>query len=156
MFNFTANKKQTEPNLNTAVTGAGSADKAVPKATEATNTDSRINARIEEIEAQKQEFMKKKPDFDMKAEMQNPQFVNYVWRNRLTIEEAYFLVHREEILKEAVSESLSRMALRRDRIAENGAGKNSPASLKKNPKEMTDKEIDSIIERVRNGEKISF
>ena len=51
---------------------------------------------------------------------------------------------------------MNRAAMRRDRIQENGTGKNSPASVKKNPKDMSDKEIDEIIERVRNGEKISF
>ncbi len=154
MFNFTANKKQSEPNLNTAVVGAGGADKTAPKRTP--EEEAYANARIKELESQLQEFAKQNPDFDMTAEMDNPQFVKYVWRNGLTIEEAYFLAHRDEILQEAVSESYTRMANRRDRIAENGAGKNSPASVKKNPKEMSDEEVDAIIERVRNGEKISF
>lgn len=153
MFNFSANKKQSEPNLNTAAVGAES---KMAAQTGAAPQEAAINSQIEEIEAQRREFMKKKPDFDMKAELNNPQFVNYVWKNKLTVEEAYFLAHREEVIGEAVSEALSRMAERRDRITENGAGKTGAASIKKNPKEMSDKEIDSIIERVRNGEKISF
>ncbi len=156
MFNFNTTKKQNEPNLNTAIAGGGNTSQATQKTGAPANQDALINSRIEEIEAQRREFMKKMPDFDMKAELQNPQFAAYVVKNRLTIEEAYFLVHRDELIGMAVSEALSRMAARRDRIAENGAGKNNAVSVKKNPKEMSDKEIDAIIERVRNGEKITF
>ena len=32
----------------------------------------------------------------MRREMQNPKFCNYVWGNGLSIEDAYYLCHREE------------------------------------------------------------
>ena len=158
MFNFNTGKRQSEPTMNTAINGgSGSAPnpskEAAPKNSQ---QEAYINSRINEIESQRQEFMKKKPDFDMKSEMENPAFVNYVWKNGLSIEDAYFLTHREEIIEDGIKEAMNRMAIRRSRISENGAGKNSPAVVKKNPKDMTDKEIDSIIDRVRNGEKISF
>lgn len=160
MFNFNTGKKQSEPNLNTAAVGARnreiSKQQPMTQGAGGQNQDAYINAQLEEIEAQRREFMRKNPDFDMKSEMQNPQFVAYVWKNKLSVEDAYFLVHRDEVIEKAVAEALGRIEARRGRIAENGAGKNSPASVKKNPKEMSDKEIDSIIERVRNGEKISF
>lgn len=114
------------------------------------------SARADEINNQSLAFAAKNPGFDMKAEITNPKFVEYVFKNGLSIEDAYFLVHREDLIRDEVMKAMNRAAMRRDRIQENGTGKNSPASVKKNPKDMSDKEIDEIIERVRNGEKISF
>lgn len=55
-----------------------------------------INKRTSEIDAQVKEFSEKNPNFDMRREMQNPKFCNYVWGNGLSIEDAYYLCHREE------------------------------------------------------------
>ncbi len=137
MFNFNTTKRQ--PELNSAVKGADE-----------------TNAKVAELESQSREFQKKNPQFDMKKEFENMDFANYILKNGLSVEDAYFLTHRDEILKGVATQATDRLNARRDRIAENGAGKNSPASVKKNPKDMSDKEIDSIIERVQNGEKISF
>ncbi|MBE5039889.1 hypothetical protein [Ructibacterium gallinarum] len=115
-----------------------------------------IDQRIDEIEAQRQAFARQNPNFDMRAEMENPAFVNYVWGNGLSIEDAYFLVHREELLEQAGMEAVQEMLERRNRISENGAAKNRPAIARKNPKDLSDKEVDDIIERARRGEKISF
>ena len=119
-------------------------------------TDMAIESKIQEIEAQRRAFMSKNPDFDMRAEMQNPDFINYVWGMGLTVEDAYFLVHKEELLEQARMEAAEMLLERRNRIRENGADKNRPAIAKKNPKDLSDKEIDSIIERAKNGEKITF
>ncbi len=136
------------------------ADAALPKANAtsvvANNQDAYINQRIDEIEAQRVAFLRLNPEFDMQAEMKNPDFINYVWGNGLSIEDAYFLVHREEILEEARAEAIEELTARKERIPENGAAKNRPAITKKNPKDLTDKEIEDIIERARNGEKITF
>lgn len=160
MFSFTTTKKQNEPTLNTAILGGQNSAGAKTEGSAIGTTDERgeayINARINEIEAQKAAFLKKNPDFDMKAEMENPAFINYVWKNGLTVEEAYFLAHRDEIIEAAAKETLKRMVERQNRISENGAGKNSPAVVKKNPKEMSDKEIDDVIARVQKGERITF
>lgn len=116
-----------------------------------------LNTRADEIERQNIEFMRKCPTFDMKTEIQNPDFVKYIWGHGLSVEEAYFLVHREDIIDEEVRRATDKMLARRGRISENGAAKSSPAAVvKKNPKDMSDKEIDKIIERVKNGEKVSF
>ena len=139
MFNFNTTKRQ--PNLNSAIKGAEEND---------------VNAKALEIDAQRREFEKKNPQFNMQAELENMDFVNYILKNGLSVEDAYFLAHRDEIIKGTALEANNRLNVRRDRIAENGAGKNSPASVKKNPKDMSDQEIDSIIQRVQNGEKISF
>ncbi len=159
MFNFTSttkNQQQTQP------TGPASMQK-LPEAISQEqalqnpqNNNALVEKQIQEIEAQRIAFTRQNPDFDMKKEMQNPDFVNYVWGKGLTVEEAYFLVHRQELLEEARVDAMEELAARRDRMVENGAAKNRPAIAKKNPKDLTDKEIDAIIERARNGEKITF
>lgn len=158
MFGFYANKKQSQPNLNSVVNGGNF--KAQNYRQEGGNAmdvqnEAYINSKMEEVENQRLEFMKKNPNFDMRAEMENSDFVNYVWNMGLSVEDAFFLVHKDEIIN-AVTKRTKRSMMMKDRIAENGAGKNSPASVKKNPKDMSDKEIDAIIERVNRGEKISF
>ena len=115
-----------------------------------------MDKRNAEIEAQRQAFAAKNPDFDMQAEMKNPAFINYIWGNGLSIEDAYFLVHREEILESARNEATNALLQRQTRVLENGAAKNRPAIAKKNPSNLSDKEIDAIIERAKNGETITF
>lgn len=172
MFNFNTNKRNAEPSMNTAMRTNGSGNmsnrqggqaaniNAVPQNVMQNGMDSEqqafIRARAEELENQRRDFMRKRPDFDLETEMQNPEFAKYVLAMGLSIEDAFYLVHKDEIIQEEIQAALNRLAARRERISENGAGKNSPAVVKKNPKDMSDKEIDAIIERVRNGEKISF
>ena len=152
MFNFNNVKRREEPSFNTAANGGQGSEKNDTKK----DGNAFVDERVDEIERQRIEFMKKNPDFDMKAEMDNPDFVNYVWKMGLSVEDAFFLAHRDEIIQQAINDALGKITAKKNRIAENGAGKNSPAVVRKNPKDMSDKEIDSIIDRVRNGEKISF
>lgn len=172
MFNFNTNKRNAEPSMNTAMRTNGSGNMPSRQGGQAANINAVpqngmqngmdfeqqafIRARAEELENQRRDFMRKRPDFDLETEMQNPEFAKYVLAMGLSIEDAFYLVHKDEIIQEEIQAALNRLAARRERISENGAGKNSPAVVKKNPKDMSDKEIDAIIERVRNGEKISF
>jgi len=115
-----------------------------------------IARRNAEIEEERLAFSRKNPDFDMKAEMQNPQFVNYVWGNGLSVEDAYLLCHREELLEAARTEAAEAQQKKQERVLENGAGKSRPAIARKSPGDLSDKEIDAIIERVKKGETITF
>ncbi len=146
MFNFTPNQKLRQQGEEAPAKETAKAEKTNPY----------VEQRIDEIEKQRLAFIRKNPDFDMKAEMQNPDFLNYVWGKGLTVEEAYFLVHKEELLEKVRLDAEAEQSQRRERILENGAGKNRPAIAKKNPKDLSDKEVDDIIERVRKGEKITF
>ena len=147
MFNFTGTKgRQETPDLTQP--------KAQVSAPEQNNPA--IEQRIADIEAQRLAFIRKNPDFDMKQEMENPAFVNYVWGNNLTVEDAYFLAHREELLEQARQEGAKAMLARKARVPENGTAKSRPAIAKKNPKDLSDKEVDAIIQRAKNGETITF
>lgn len=153
MFNFNMQKKQAAPIESSPYRQE---NQAVPKTEEEAPQNEYVNRRISEIDTQAREFLEKNPDFNVEEEFQNSTFVKYLIKNELSVEDAYFLTHRDEIMDTMVKNTLARISSRKNRITENGAGKNSPASVKKNPKDMSDKEIDSIIERVNNGEKISF
>lgn len=147
MFNFTNTKGRQDAPVQPQPQAA-----AMPQ-----QADPAVEQRLTEIEAQRVAFSRKNPAFDMKQEMDNnPAFVNYVWWNNLTVEEAYFLTHREELLEEAHQEGIKSALSRKTRVVENGTSKSRPAIAKKNPKDLTDKEIDAIIQRAKNGETITF
>lgn len=115
-----------------------------------------ISRRNAEIDAQVQEFTRKNPMFDMRREIQNPQFCNYVWGNGLSIEDAYCLVHRNDSANGS-NMNFNQNRMIEKRIPENGTGRSGGSGMiKKNPKDLSDEEIDEIVQRVRNGEKISF
>lgn len=156
MFNFTNTNKPRQQELSAAPASSQNLSGSTLQNQNLTSMEALAEQKAQEIEAQRIAFTQKNPGFDMKAEMENPAFKKYLWGNGLTVEEAYFLAHREELLENARAEALESLAERQDRIVENGAAKNRPAIAKKNPKDLTDKEIDAIIERVRNGEKITF
>ena len=108
------------------------------------------------LRQQAEEFSRKNPEFQLEKEIENPQFCKYILENKLTIEEAYTLTHREELMGKAKAAALEDFRAKRDRISENGTGRTAGAAVKMNPKDMDDKDIAAIIERVRRGEKISF
>ena len=106
-----------------------------------------IDRRTAEIDAQVREFSRKNPDFDIRRELRNPKFCDYLWGNGLSVEDAYYLTHRGEEERPAQER----------RIAENGTSKpGGSGMIKKNPEDMSDDEVDDIVRRVRRGEKISF
>ncbi len=127
--------------------GTGTKEKVSKETLEMEQT----NARIEE---ERKVFSQKNPDFDMKAELQNPQFVEYVWGKGLSVEDAYLLCHKEELLEHKTQETIPEK--KQERVMENGAEKSRPAIARKNPKDLSDKEIDAIIDRVKKGETITF
>ena len=113
-----------------------------------------IAKRTAEIDAQVREFSKKNPDFDIRRELQDPKFCNYLWGNGLSVEDAYYLAHRGE---EQAENNRVKPEEPEKRISENGTSKPGGSGMvKKNPEDMSDEEVDDIIRRVRRGEKISF
>ena len=150
MFNFTNTKTHQEVPANT---NPALAEGKVPSSKQ---EDPVVEQRLADIEAQRLAFIRKNPDFDMKTEMNNPAFINYLCGNGLTVEDAYFLVHREEMLEAARQEGAKTVLSRKERVLENGTAKSRPAITKKNPKDLSDKEVDAIIERAKKGETITF
>ncbi len=172
MFRFTTNFKNRpqEVPANPGVTATGAkrgqqptagaagmrADASGAAAANGSLSAQQAEARMAQLRAEAAEMMKKYPDFQVKDEMENPVFVEYVFANGLTMEEAYVLTHFDKIAEEIRSQALEEMNANRERIVENGAAKNRPARANKSPKDLSDDEVDEIIERVRKGEKVTF
>lgn len=127
---------------------AGIPAQAVQGAPQNPQLEAYINKRAAEIDAQVRDFSRKNPDFDIRRELRNPKFCNYLWGNGLSVEDAYYLAHREDERRPTEPER---------RISENGTSRPGGSGMvKKNPEDMSDEEVDDIIRRVRKGEKISF
>ncbi len=113
-----------------------------------------IAKRTAEIDAQVREFSRKNPDFDIRRELRDPKFCNYLWGNGLSVEDACYLAHRGE---DNAENGRAKPEEPEKRISENGTSKPGGSGMvKKNPEDMSDEEVDDIIRRVRRGEKISF
>lgn len=104
-------------------------------------------ARFYEIKKQADEYQKKNPSFNMAEEMQNRNFCYLVFKLGVSVEDAYFLVHKEEILKEKGNGN---------RITENGAFKNQGIQTKLNPEKFSDEDVAKILDRIQDGESITF
>lgn len=113
-------------------------------------------ARINDTMRQAMEFKKKNPDFDMNTEIHNEQFKNYIIKNNMTVEDAYYLTHRAEMEQKAMDSVVSNINARNSRITENGAGNVHPAQARINPNNLKDSDIDNILQRVANGERIEL
>ena len=113
-------------------------------------------ARINATMRQAMEFKQKNPDFDMNAEIHNEQFKNYIIKNNMTVEDAYYLTHRAEMEQKAMDSVVSNINARNARIVENGAGNVHPAQARINPNNLKDSDIDNILQRVANGERIEL
>ena len=102
-------------------------------------------------------------NFDMAAEMENPDFTQLL-SNGISFEAAYKTVHFDEMVNGAMAATASQVekALvnniqsRQSRPAENGTQSASGKIFKSDPDKLTDAELDECIRRVAGGAQISF
>lgn len=106
-----------------------------------------------QVGRQAERFMQKYPAFHMEEELKNPTFRYYVWSMGLSVEEAYLLTHKDEILEQLQQSQEPKLSAR---IPENGTGRVYPAATRPNFEEMSDEELDEIAARVQKGERIAF
>lgn len=103
------------------------------------------------------------PDFDLKRECEDPQFVA-VLLGGASVKRAYESAHHEEILSGAmeytaktVSEAMSRsMRAKGTRPFENGLGSKAALYPAKDVDSLTDSDISEILKQVANGKIIKF
>lgn len=105
------------------------------------------------------ELSKIYPGFDLKAELENPDFVKDLELGR-SMKRAYQTAHIDEILKmskkDAVKAAQENMKANASRVSEVGA-KSSPAvSGKIDVNKLTDEQLDELSRRARRGEVIRF
>ncbi|MCR5566199.1 MAG: hypothetical protein K6F61_05055 [Clostridiales bacterium] len=116
--------------------------------------------------AQQGEEMKKiYPDFDLRREMENETFRRLVAPNSgLKVSDAFFAVHHAELEPQAMAYGYQRaqqqisntLQANRARPVEGPLKKGQSANVAIDPKAMSRKERENLIERARRGEKIIF
>jgi hypothetical protein len=144
------------------------------KAMERENADLRAQMQ----EAQRQEYGKKLyaawmqqadeakkvyPSFDLRAEMNNPKFMDLL-KSNIDVRTAYEVLHKDEIIPAAMqftaqaveSKIAKSIASNGARPSENGMSSQSAAVVKSDVSQLSKADRAEIIRRVQRGEKIRF
>jgi hypothetical protein len=103
------------------------------------------------------------PSFDLRTEMQNPQFVNLL-RSNVDVKTAFEVLHKDEIIPAAmqytaktVEQKLTNKIIANGaRPAENGNSSQSATVVKSDVSQLSKADREEIIRRVQRGEKIRF
>ena len=103
------------------------------------------------------------PSFDLKAEMENPRFVDLL-RNNIDVRTAYEVLHKDEIIPAAmqftaktVEQKLTNKIIAGgQRPTENGMNAQGAAVVKSDVSQLSKADRQEIIRRVQRGERIRF
>ena len=103
------------------------------------------------------------PSFDLKAEMNNPRFLELL-KSNIDVRTAYEVLHKDEIIPAAMqfaaktveSKLAKKIAAQGARPAENGMSSGSAAVVKSDVSQLSKADRQEIIRRVQRGEKIRF
>ena len=103
------------------------------------------------------------PFFDLKAEMENPRFVDLL-RNNIDVRTAYEVLHKDEIIPAAmqftaktVEQKLTNKIIAGgQRPTENGMNSQGAAVVKSDVSQLSKADRQEIIRRVQRGERIRF
>ena len=112
---------------------------------------------------QADEAKKVYPSFDLRAEMNNPKFVDLL-RSNIDVRTAYEVLHKDEIIPAAMqftaqtveSKIAKSIASNGARPSENGMSSQSAAVVKSDVSQLSKADRAEIIRRVQRGEKIRF
>ena len=103
------------------------------------------------------------PSFDLRTEMQNPQFVNLL-RSNIDVRTAYEVIHKDDIIHGAMqftaktveNKLANKIIAGGARPAENGNSSQGASVTKSDVSQLTKADRAEIARRVARGEKISF
>ena len=103
------------------------------------------------------------PSFDLRAEMQNPQFLNLL-RSNVDVKTAFEVLHKDEIIPAAMQYTAktveqkitNKIIANGARPAENGNASQSATVVKSDVSQLSKADREEIIRRVQRGEKIRF
>ena len=112
---------------------------------------------------QADEAKKVYPSFDLRAEMNNPKFVDLL-KSNIDVRTAYEVLHKDEIIPAAMqftaqaveSKLAKKIASNGARPSENGMSSQSAAVVKSDVSQLSKEDRAEIIRRVQRGEKIRF
>ena len=103
------------------------------------------------------------PSFDLRAEMQNPKFIDLL-RSNVDVRTAYEVIHKDDIISGAMQFAVqtanqkltNKIIANGSRPAENGNSSQGGAVAKSDVSTLTKADREEILRRVARGEKISF
>jgi len=103
------------------------------------------------------------PSFDLRAEMQNPKFIDLL-RSNIDVRTAYEVIHKDDIIagamqftaKKVEQNITNKIIANGARPAENGNSSQSASVTKSDVSQLTKADRAEIARRVARGEKISF
>ena len=130
---------------------------------ERTLEQQKFQQHIMKLEQQGQELKKVFPNFDLRAELQNPAFARMTSPNvGISVEDAYYAVHRNEIQTAAMQVTAQKTAQKISnaiqsgsrRPDENGTSGQAPSVTTFDYRSMSPKERELLKKRIRSGEKI--
>ncbi len=123
------------------------------------NASKLYSAWMEQAESAKQVY----PSFDLRAEMQNPRFVDLL-KSNVDVRTAYEVLHKDEIIPAAMQFAVqkaeqnltNKIIANGARPTENGINSQSAAQVKSDVSQLSKADRAEIARRVARGEKISF
>ena len=103
------------------------------------------------------------PSFDIKAEMQNPKFIDLL-RSNIDVRTAYEVIHKDDIISGAMQFAVqtanqkltNKIIANGSRPSENGNSSQGSVVAKSDVSQLTKADRAEIIRRIQRGEKISF
>ncbi|MGM9550238.1 MAG: hypothetical protein ACI3V5_10415 [Faecousia sp.] len=112
---------------------------------------------------QAEEARKVYPSFDLRAEMENPKFMDLL-RSNIDVRTAYEVLHKDEIIPAAMqftaktveAKLAKKIAAGGTRPAENAIGSGAAAVVKSDVSQLSRADRQEIIRRVQRGERIRF
>lgn len=112
-----------------------------------------------EWDAQVPEVQAIYPNFDMQEEIYNDRFMHLLTQG-WNVKQAYEATHVEDIVKAkaaaAAKDTAARIKNGQNRPIENGAGNMTPGVQSVNPANLSEHEMEALVERIKRGERISF
>lgn len=120
-------------------------------------------AFVAELEAKAQEVRNTYPNFDLRTELQNPQF-NRLVSNGIDLQTAYQVIHQADLMqtameqaaREAAAKQAANVEMRSQRPSENGMSSQSGVVVKTDVSKLTRKDREELAKRARRGEHITL
>lgn len=124
------------------------------------NADRLYQRWLQQAETVKQIY----PSFDLQQELQNPAFLDLLKSPNIDVRTAFEAIHHDEVISNAMQftaktvekKIANKIAANGARPQENGLSSQSAALVKSDVSQLTKADIDEVIRRVQQGEKISF
>lgn len=115
-----------------------------------------------------EEVKAKYPEFDLETELADPNFRGLLAQKnpeyRMSMTKIYEVCHMDDLMNDLAGRTkaeteknvVDNIRARGQRPQEGAAHQNAPVVVKDDVNQLTDDDIDNIVERVRRGEKITF